>query len=127
MNKIYFRNFKGFQEHLIELTDVNFLVGENSTGKTSLINLINILSSQEFWFNNQFNNGEIEFGYFEEILSKNATDKFFQIGTERIEATTNDKETKFRQNRILFQFKSEKSIPKVEWIKFDDFHSKIFR
>lgn len=118
MNRVFFKNFKGFQEHLIELADVNFLVGENSTGKTSLISLINILSSQEFWFNNQFNNGEIEFGYFEEILSKNATDKFFQIGTERLEPTSNDKEVKFRPNRILFQFKSEKSIPKVEWVKF---------
>lgn len=118
MNKIYFKNFKGFQEQLIELTDVNFLVGENSTGKTSFLNLINILSSQEFWFNNQFNNGEIEFGYFEEILSKNTSDKFFQIGTERLEATTNDKESKIRQTRILFQFKSEKSIPKIEWVRF---------
>ncbi len=118
MNKVFFKNFKGFQEQLIELTDVNFLVGENSTGKTSLINLINLLSSQEFWFNNQFNNGEIEFGYFEEILSKNVLDKFFQLGIEKYDSTTNDKESKLRRTRILFQFKSEKSIPKIEWVEF---------
>lgn len=118
MKKVYFKNFKGFKEHLIELTDVNFLVGENSTGKTSFLNLINILSSQEFWFNSQFNNGEIELGYFEEILSKNSNEKYFQIGTERIENSSNNKSTNIIKQRILFQFKSDKSIPKIEWVKF---------
>lgn len=112
--QIFLKNYKGFKEQIIELEDVNFLVGENSTGKTSFLNLINILSSQEFWFNYQFNNSEIELGYFEEILSKNATEKTFQIGTERIEVD-NKKE---RVIRILFQFKSDKSLPKIDFIRF---------
>ena len=118
MNKIFIKNFKGFNNQIIELEDVNFLVGENSTGKTSLINLINILSSQEFWFNAQFNNSEIEMGYFDEILSKNSKEQTFQIGTERIATQKVSKVTKDRKIRILFEFKSSSSIPKISWMKF---------
>lgn len=126
MNKIYIKNFKGFTEQIIEIEDINFLVGENSTGKTSLINLINILSSQEFWFNNQFNNSEIEMGYFEEIISKNATEKTFQIGTERIESSSESKTKNERVIRILFDFKSEKSTPKINWIKYSKNDFNVF-
>lgn len=117
MKKIYIKNFKGFVEQIIEFEEVNFLVGENSTGKTSIINLINLLSSQEFWFNGQFNNGEIELGYFEEVLSKNAVEKTFQIGIERNEIKVQGKSKTNRIVRILFQFKSEKSRPKIDWIR----------
>ena len=116
MKKIYIKNYKGFKEQIIELSDVNFLVGENSTGKTSLMNLINIRCSQEFWFNRQFNNSEIELGYFDEIISKNANEKTFQIGTERGETSNNGKVSKVV--RILFQFKSHKSLPKIDFIRF---------
>lgn len=112
--QIYLKNYKGFKEQIIELEDINFLVGENSTGKTSFLNLINILSSQEFWFNYQFNNSEIELGYFEEILSKKSTERTFQIATERVEVENK----KDRVIRILFQFKSDKSLPKVDFIRF---------
>lgn len=116
MNKIYFRNFKGFKNQIIDLCEVNFFVGENSTGKTSLISLITLLSSPEFWFTTQFNQEEIELGYFEEILTKNSTEKFFQIGTEKVVSDSVKKSS--YTFRILFQFKSEKSIPKIEWIRY---------
>lgn len=102
MKKIYFKNFKGFQEHIIELCDINFLVGENSTGKTSFINLVNLLCSQEFWFNYQFNNSEIEFGYFEEILSKISLEKCFQIGTENFNIIGSEKEKHRKQSGFFF-------------------------
>lgn len=127
MNKIYIKNFKGFVDQIIELEDINFLVGENSTGKTSLLNLINILCSQEFWFDYQFNNQEIEMGYFEEIISKNVTENTFQIGTERDNISNENKKQKKRTIRILFEFKSEKSIPRISWIKYsiDNFNIHI--
>lgn len=113
MNKIYLKNFKGFKEQIVDLSDVNFLVGENSTGKTSFISLISLLSNPEFWFNTQFNIGEIEFGYFEEILSKNSSEPYFQIGTEKLVLDENSYHI-----RVLFQFKSAKSIPKIEWVRY---------
>jgi len=118
MKKIYLKNFKGFKESIIEFHDVNFLVGENSTGKTSLINLITLLSSREFWYTSSFNINEIELGYFEEILSKNSSDSFFQIGIEKtIQGREKNKENSYK-SRFLFNYiKSEDSTPKVEWVR----------
>jgi hypothetical protein len=41
---LYLDNFRGFKDTFIPLKDVNFLVGENSTGKTSILLLMKILS-----------------------------------------------------------------------------------
>ena len=50
MPTIYLNNFRGFKKSYLTLTDVNFLVGENSTGKTSILKLIKLLSDPRFWF-----------------------------------------------------------------------------
>jgi len=112
MKKLYIKNYKGFEEQVISLKDVNFFVGENSTGKTSILKLINILNSREFWFNEQFNNSEVELGYFDEIINKNSTDKFFRIG---IEVPYNEKSS---IRRVLIEFTESKSIPKISHIKY---------
>lgn len=125
MKKIYIKNYKGFDEQVITLKDVNFFVGENSTGKTSILKLINIINSREFWFNEQFNNSEVELGYFDEIINRNSIDKFFRIG---IEVPYNEKTSLIR---VLLEFKEYKSIPKVSQIKYQtedtDYLMKITR
>ncbi len=112
MKKIYIKNYKGFDEEVIELRDVNFFVGENSTGKTSILKLINILNNKEFWVNAQFNNNEVELGYFDEILNRNCTDDFFRVG---LEATKNEEKLKLR---VLLEFHENKSIPKIYQVKY---------
>ena len=74
---LYVNNYRGFSKTFIKLTDVNFLLGENSTGKTSILSLINIISNQKFWFSQEFNTDEVELGYFSEIISANPTEPFF--------------------------------------------------
>jgi AAA15 family ATPase/GTPase len=37
MEKLYLDNFRGFSDQYIDIRDVNFLVGENSTGKSSVL------------------------------------------------------------------------------------------
>ena len=78
MKYLYLDNFRGFKDTLIPLTDVNFLVGENSTGKTSVMSLFNILNSQEFRFSGYLRNSlsQIEMGNFEDL----SNDKKFTIG-----------------------------------------------
>lgn len=117
MKKIYVKNYKGFDEQVIVLKDINFFVGENSTGKTSILKLINILNSREFWFHEQFNNSEVELGYFDEIINKNTTDKYFRIG---IEVPSGDNST---IKRVLIEFKESKSIPKIHQIKYQSEYS----
>lgn len=46
---VYIDNFRGFAEAVIPIRQVNFLVGENSTGKTSFLELIEVLSNMSFW------------------------------------------------------------------------------
>jgi len=116
--KLFLNNYKGFKEQFITLTDVNFLVGENSTGKTSLLKMINLLSSNEFWFNLEFNTNEVELGYFDEIISKQAKEKYFQIGIEKPEGDRiddSDKKSKIKRikptSKVLLKFTEKQSVP----------------
>ncbi|MGB7768316.1 MAG: AAA family ATPase [Verrucomicrobiia bacterium] len=77
---LYAENFRGFSKTVIPVEGVNFLVGENSTGKTSILALFNLLSSHTFWFNLQFNGPDHEFGGFRDIISTRATENVFTVG-----------------------------------------------
>lgn len=81
MDSIYVNNFRGFNKTILEIRPVNFFVGENSTGKTSLLALMDLFSRPEFWFNMNFNAGSYEFGNYKDIVSATSKDQDeFQIG-----------------------------------------------
>lgn len=81
MDSIYINNFRGFSKTVVPIRSVNFFVGENSTGKTSLLALIELLSRAEFWFNLDFNAGNYEFGGYRDIISALSGERSeFQIG-----------------------------------------------
>src|SRR5579863_6249061 len=46
-------NFRGFTKTLVPLRATNFLVGENSTGKTSFLQLLYALNRPEFSFSSE--------------------------------------------------------------------------
>lgn len=87
MRLLFVDNFRGFSDQYIPIADMNFFVGENSTGKTSILSVLNILGSFELWYNRDFSSGDVEFGSFEEVVSSHSQDKsYFSIGVlERIE------------------------------------------
>ena len=114
MEKIYLKNYKGFNSQIIPITNVNFLVGENSTGKTSILKMINLLSSSEFWFKYEFNNNEVELGYFDEIINKRASEEFFQLGIEKF---IGDEDEGKERIRILLEFHQSRSVPKLKKAK----------
>jgi predicted ATP-dependent endonuclease of OLD family len=66
MQYLYLDNFRGFQTANIPIRDVNFLVGENSTGKTSLLSVLRIFSSPHFMMGDAIDDEEPLFGHFEE-------------------------------------------------------------
>lgn len=51
---IFLDNYRGFTDTLVPIKDVNFLVGENSTGKTSVLAILKLLSPPDFWLQNEF-------------------------------------------------------------------------
>ena len=69
MEILYVDNFRGFTDTYIPIKDVNFLVGENSTGKTSILSLLCLLRSSVFWLGQSFNNDEVELGQFGDIVN----------------------------------------------------------
>jgi hypothetical protein len=71
----YVENFRGFKSAEIPLRDVNFLVGENSTGKSSILAAIALLASPPFWFQQDFNADEVRLGSFNDIVSIDAADR----------------------------------------------------
>jgi AAA15 family ATPase/GTPase len=78
--KYYLDNFRGFQDTYVELKDVNFLVGENSSGKTSLISALIIMSHYRFRTEAAITD-EIEFKTFSDLHSVNATREYFTLGS----------------------------------------------
>jgi predicted ATPase len=98
--KYYLDNFRGFQDTYIELKDVNFLVGENSSGKTSLINALTILNDFGFWMRGIIPFDEIEFNTFGDFKSANSNTDCFSLGL--IENT---------ETVRLFSFKNDDGMP----------------
>ena len=119
MNFLYVDNFRGFQKTTIPIKRVNFLVGENSTGKSTILDAINILQSIDFWLNQEFNLPEKHLGSFENIVSKNSDiSESFRIGWSQINKNNNNKD-KFTY-AICMEFKKRKGQPYVRRIIYKD-------
>ena len=78
---LFIDNFRGFSNACIPITDVNFLVGQNSTGKTSVLGLLKLFTGPRFLFQQEFGHDEVNFGHFSDMVSAHSEDKrFFRIG-----------------------------------------------
>ena len=105
MEKLFLDNFRGFSNEFIEIRDVNFLVGENSSGKSSVLMAINTILSPGFWFNLDFHAGEAQMYSFEDLVSVEQKDKSnFKIGLFH----NSDKDTSF-----LFEFTNDNGKPVI--------------
>jgi predicted ATPase len=110
MPVIYFDNFRGFNSTFLPLNNVNFFVGENSSGKTSVLKLIKILSDHRFWFTQEFNSEEAELGYYSEIASyADKTKKYFEIG---ILGDYKDKEEGV--SAVKLRFENKEGVPSIK-------------
>lgn len=81
MRYLYVENFRGFSKEFIPLLEVNFFLGENSTGKSSILGLINLFTSPQLWLQQEFNTDEYVFGNYSDIFSVNVKEAdYFRIG-----------------------------------------------
>lgn len=113
--ELYIDNYKGFVDTIIPIKDVNFFVGENSTGKTAVLNLLEIMTNMSFWFNPDFNQDGIELGYFSEMVSQNSSDKkSFSIGAYLDESRRN----KPYSGYVWLKFIEKESSPEVSEFRF---------
>lgn len=81
-NFVYMDNFRGFQDEVVLLKQVNFLVGENSTGKSSFIELLKTLCFPPFWlYNPEFTNEQAVERRFHDLISASSKKKrSFTVG-----------------------------------------------
>ena len=45
ITKLYIENYKGFDKTYIPIEDINFLVGDNSTGKSTVMDLLYLIDT----------------------------------------------------------------------------------
>lgn len=81
MKYLFIDNFRGFIKAIIPIRDVNFLVGQNSSGKTSVLGLLKLLSSPRFLFEQEFADEHVSFGQFSDMVSAHSRERrHFHIG-----------------------------------------------
>lgn len=75
MDYAFVDNYRGFSNTLVPLKDVNFLVGENSTGKTSFLGLMEMLSIERVLFSTEIDLGELGISTFADMISIDSNGK----------------------------------------------------
>lgn len=109
MNYIYADNYRGFSKTLIPIVSVNFLVGENSTGKTSILGLIKLISTPSFALSQSIDFKGVDLGIFKDIVSIAAKNKRkFTIGL-----VYKNQEEKNSLNALIMTFRESDGVPKI--------------
>jgi predicted ATPase len=116
MRYIYLDNFRGFSGALIPLLDVTFCVGENSTGKTSFLTAIKLLSSHKFWFDQKFDPSIASAKHFNDYVSVGSNSRLsFRIGIvaesrQSIEQDSSERE-RLQLRGFLFEYVERDGVP----------------
>jgi len=120
---MYVDNFRGFKETVLPLKDVNFLVGENSTGKSSLLALIDLVADLRFWIRGTpaFHSEEVNLGNFRDIVSAGAKDRsYFRIGlfapTDEADKAHEDRDSGL--DAYLVTFREREGMPVISRYTF---------
>lgn len=112
MKYLFVDNFRGFTRTLLSIRDVNFFVGENSTGKTSLLALISLLNSPYFWFEQKFSTDEVKLGMFKDVVSVGSQSKdYFSIGLADIIPKKGETKNGDDSYAFLCTFSEEEGVP----------------
>ena len=117
MDSITLKNFRCFrEEQTVRLAPLTLLVGENSTGKTSFLAMVRILSQlgNEWWTNPDFKQAPYDLGSFNEIAhyrgGRIGRAESFEVGfQERMHLPSG--RTSRRQYRTRLTFRKRGSAP----------------
>lgn len=125
MKYVYMDNYRGFQDSIVPLRDTTFLVGENSTGKSSFLSLVYLLSTTRFWFNQEFSPNEFcNLGGFADIVSISSKKRtYFKIGVLTCRKPKNAR--RHNQNHsckfAVMTFRNEDGVPRLcRYLQFVD-------
>jgi hypothetical protein len=116
---LFIDNFRGFRDTFIPIADVNFLVGENSTGKTSVLGLLKLFTGHRFLMQpgqEEFGDEHVNFGNFSDMVSRHSNEQsYFHIGLVR-------QRTEGRSGEVvvssLYTFVENKGRPRLSDLTF---------
>lgn len=108
-------NFRGFERTSIFFSDVNFFVGENSTGKTSVLSVMEILSSPEFFYSGELSSAYCDLSAFEDNLTQNSSSKTFSLGYYR---NAYLKSKYGSPNAVAFHFDNDNGLARIAKIAY---------
>lgn len=108
-------NFRGFDDAVIPLSKINFLVGENSTGKSSILSLIEILSGPKFYFNQELASEFCDFSAYEDAVSRRKPKSKLAIGYFRFNFSAIKRG---RIDSLAFQFVNDNGIAAVSYLAY---------
>jgi AAA domain, putative AbiEii toxin, Type IV TA system len=118
MRYIYLDNIRGFSNTIIPILNVNFLVGENSTGKTSVLMMLRMINNRSLFFGTHaFVGAEqqwetLYFGHFNEMVSAHSTDRtYFRIGV--VFEMSGKKKTSPILGGIFVTFREDNGLPSI--------------
>jgi predicted ATPase len=108
-------NFRGFKRAVVPIGKATFLVGENSTGKSSLMSLVSLMSTFQFFMDPWLSLGDTEnLGGFNDIVSfTSKVRKKFTIGMLITKKQKEDQTKKREHSFALFTFLNEEGMPKI--------------
>lgn len=89
MHSVYLNNFRGFEDTFLYLQDVNFFLGENSTGKTSVLKIIKIISNPSFKIKYDLGEDFLEIGTHYDVVYRNGANLNFEVGYQKNESFIN--------------------------------------
>lgn len=83
ITKLYIENYKGFDKTYIPIEDINFLVGDNSTGKSTVMDLLYLIDHNHMPFVFKFNQ-DLKMGNFFDMVNRYSDDKsYFSFACEK--------------------------------------------
>lgn len=118
MHYVFMDNYRGFSETIIPIRRATFLVGENSTGKSSFMSLAYLLSTPAIIFQRNPWQGDLyNLGGFEDIVSVNSKDpSSFTVGlaSSRKKDKKNSPEEEY--TCLLLRFCDEEGVPRLNCV-----------
>lgn len=83
ITKLFINNYKGFDKTFIPIENVNFLVGDNSTGKSTVMDLLYLIDHNHNPFIFKFNQ-DSKMGNFFDMVNRYSDDKsYFSFACEK--------------------------------------------
>ena len=111
---LFLHNIRGFEETFIPLEKVNFLVGENGTGKTSVLSILSLISDFDFWDRPSFNTKKISLGTFSDLVNQTSSHSdLFYLGYA-VQENPSSKDS----DLYLLSFKNENGSPCIKHYSF---------